>query len=217
MTGRGGTGNALRSKVTGGRGETSVSWRTPVSPRSIRVYSGTLVMQQWFRLSVGAPAGNVGYKWFMMWYKGDPRESRMEIGIVGAPRARWSPNAGMFDGNSAPFGYQFQGPYWDHTPAGHPAQVNDGNWHRWTVAYRPNTTYAYPSASSRDAVLRAWVDGIEIIDVSAAGVAAGHCTTADLDKIPAFQLDHFTIPGTLNDPPSSFTIDHDDLKVWAIP
>lgn len=217
VTGRGGSGIALRANVFGGLGEVGVSWLTPNNPRSIGPYSGTLVMQEWFRLSAGAPAGAVGYKWFMMWYKNDPNGSRIEIGIVGAPSARWVPNSGMSDGNSAPYGYQYQGPYWDHTPAGQPQQVNDGTWHRWTVAYLPNSTYNYPNASSRDGFVRVWVDGIKIIDVSAAGVTAGHCSNADLDKIPALQVDHFTIPGTLNDPPSNFTIDIDDLKVWAMP
>ena len=212
-TGRSGSGIALRGNVRGGIGETGITWRSPNNPRMIGTYTGTLIMQYWFRLSVNAPVGAVGYKWWMMWYKNDPNSSRIQVSPVGGPSARWAINSGMFDGNSSGYGYQYQGPFWDHAAG----KLNDGNWHRWTVTYRPNTSYNYPSAGSRNGLLQVWVDAIQIIDVSAAGVATGHCTNADLDKISTLQIDRFTFIGTLNDPPSNFTVDIDDFKVWNVP
>ena len=211
-SGRGASGLAIRGNVTGGTGEVAVVWKTPNNPRTLGAYSGTLIMQYWFRLSPGAPAGSIGYKWWMMWYANDPNNGRIQIGIDQAPNAKFHVNSGM-PGNQSPFARQYQGPYWDHGTG----QVNDGNWHRFTVAYLPNTSYAYPSASSRDGLVQVWLDGTKIIDVSAAGIAAGHCTATDLDKVSNLKVNFVTIIGTLNDPPSNFTIDIDDVKFWTVP
>ena len=43
--------------------------------------------------------------------------------------------------------------------------VADNQWHRFTYEYRPNS-----AAGARDGVARMWVDGVKVIDVSAAAI-----------------------------------------------
>ena len=109
------------------------------------------------------------------------------------------------------YGYQPVGPY--------PNDVNDGNWHRFTILYKSAS-----SASATDGIVRVWVDGHKIIDVSAAacGITPPNgtrpwCNASDLTQLASDQITMFEFPGTMNGADHGFTLDTDDLKWWVKP
>jgi hypothetical protein len=214
-TGRLGTGNALRSVIPSGA--PTVQWRSPSGDASyFGNYSGSLVMQIYFRLSTGARLLPGGCKWFEAWYvDGGSISGRVQnsIGIAAGDHESWKISSGYASTTDQPVG-----PYWE--------TLNDGNWHRYTFLYRGATTFAGgnpPTEGSRDGICRVWIDGTKIIDVSAtaagvtpAGGTKAWCSLADVDQIFTGRVNILKFPDVFNGLTTGLTIDHDDLKVWAV-
>ncbi|MGH7668327.1 MAG: Ig-like domain-containing protein [Gemmatimonadaceae bacterium] len=105
-------------------------------------------------------------------------------------------------------GNQPVGPY--------PAQIFDGQWHRFTYEYRPNT-----AAGSRDGIARMWVDGVKVIDVSAATVGVtppgGYkpwCQWDDVDALSTQGIDLIRWASAQTTTTSSWTYDMDNFLWW---
>ena len=220
VTGRGGSGQAVEAQFPAGEALSWGVWTTPWdsgagSTTGLPAYSGTLVTQGYFR---GTGAGLYLGKWWEMWYRTgatDPA-GRIQAGI-------WTNNAGgtnpawHINPNNVESAYQPIGPY--------PADVvNDGAWHRMTIAYKPNT-----SDGARDGLFRIWIDGIKIVDLSSTAAAEGTpaggtkvwCTAAEIDNL-GYTTNHrisfirfpdyanYISGGPLN-------LAWDDVKYWVIP
>jgi hypothetical protein len=236
VTGRGGTGKALRSIVTGGGGEESVSWLSPwhagyqfgnanMTGAGWGAYGtgDTLIAQVYFRGNTGGSIGTAGNKWFELWDTGNLR-----VQITKRDGANsWVMGSGNYgSGSGWPSirpGQQPIGPY--------PNSLFDDAWHHMTILLKPNTTatddgsgvaYGSVQASSRDGRCAVWVDGTKIIDVSQATVGitptgGTHpwCTQTDVDTIPSIKRTYVIFPNVFNATPAALTLDHDDLKFWV--
>jgi len=212
-TGRGGSGKALRSTIVSdpNSNQQELTWLSPWRPGAWASYTGALVVNFWFRSSAGGTPAPGGTKWFEVWYAG--LSGRVQIAITGdAGSEVWS----VSNNGRSSAAVQPVGPYWKN--------VNDGNWHKFTILLRKNTTDNYPGQGSRDGVVRVWVDGTKVVDLSAA--AAGvtppggtkvWCTLAEVDQILSFDYERTKFPDVFNGAAVGFTLDHDDLKVWRIP
>ena len=231
ITGRNGLGHAIRSSVKADptHAQQGISWLSPWDP-NFAAYSGTIVIQFYFRASPGGTPGSYGTKWIEMWFTGNTTSRRVQWGLDGGTDARpkWSMVLGANPGGTVNRTTQPVGPWWD--------QVNDGNWHRFTALFRGNTssTYShtggttsgsetYTGTSSRDGRIAAWIDGTKIMDYSQATVGvtpAGGlnpwCYQGDVDMIPVATGAYLLWPGVFNGSPVAWTLDHDDLKVWTI-
>jgi hypothetical protein len=98
----------------------------------------------------------------------------------------------------------------------YPDDVFDGQWHRYTYQYRPNT-----AAGSRDGVARMWVDGVKVIDVSLAAASivppGGYkpwCSVDDIDALNTSGVGYLRFGGPLTKDTAPFTIDIDDFVWW---
>ncbi len=98
----------------------------------------------------------------------------------------------------------------------YPGDKFDGQWHRYTYQYRPNT-----SPGSRDGIARMWVDGTKIIDVSAAAVGITPpggfktwCNWNDVDALASEGIDMLGFGSVLTTSTPSFTLDIDDFIWW---
>jgi uncharacterized protein YjdB len=229
-TGRGGSGRALRATVLGGTNQANYTWLSPWVPNGWGTYSGALVIQFYFRPSPGGTPGSNGTKFIEAWFSSnDPRTGnaqRIQAGLDRGTNARplWSAVLGQNPGGTINRTTQFGAPFWD--------ALNDGNWHRFTFLLRMNTTSTYSNTggtssttetysgtSSRDGMIRMWVDGTEILDYSQSAVGVT-CSQGDVDMIPpsSVHLAYLKFPDVFNNTPAgNWTLDHDDLKVWTIP
>ena len=77
------------------------------------------------------------------------------------------------------------GPFWN--------QLNDGNWHRMTIAFQSPSGVA-----TRDGYVRIWIDGTKMTDIEQAtvgvtppGGSKPWVSQADVDAMPSFRLGHF--------------------------
>jgi hypothetical protein len=220
VTGYGGSGLATRNYFTE---EGQQDWVTPYvtgsGAYSFGSYSGTLVVQFQVRFPDANGIMNGG-KFFDLIY--NVRNDRIQFSIKKVAGVhptqdrdfRGNPsNAGPYPGRE--IGAQPVGPY--------PDDINDGNWHRVTLAYKPNTIEGTPS--SRDGLFRAWIDGIKVMDVSESAIGVTPlrgtkewCDGADVDSLGAgsdYQISLLLYPNYVNDLTAAFNIDFDEIKVWT--
>jgi hypothetical protein len=242
ITGRTGTGKAIRSNIAGAPAGVNqgANWNGPWNAADINnSVTKTVVLQHWFRASVGGGPGPVGMKWIEV-FVNDAGSQVRSSGGQKVIRLQWSTNGGggsqwrVNDGpNTSGFDRTLQpiGPYLDHGTG----KLNDGNWHRATYLFKANTTSTYfhtggtntanetyTGTSSRDGRLAMWVDDVKVLDYSQAtvgvtptGGTGPWCYQSDVDWIPTgtfFQRIQY--PGTNNDTRASWVWDSDDMKVW---
>lgn len=222
--GRIGIGNCIHGVITSDPGHTqqSVNWSTPTTDApglglTPPAASATQVFQFWFRISAGGSTAALGTKWFEWWPTVGNQRSQLGIYVNGGATDYLGANVGLkwhFNPSTHECAYQPVHPYW--------TDVNDGAWHRCTILYKANTTYAYPSPSSRDGIVRLYIDGTKVVDCSqsAVGITPTNgtkvwCTQDEVDQITATQVQHFLYPAVFNGADVGFTMDHDDLMWWV--
>ena len=227
-TGRGGSGKAIRSSVqTDGVGaQQNFTWLTPWDAASIGAYSGALVIQFYFRISIAGTPGTAGMKWLEAWDGSNRIQWALDRGTQTRPL--WSAVLGSNPGGTVNRTTQPVAPFWD--------DVDDNDWHRFTALFKPNTstTYSntggstsadetYTGTSSRDGRIAAWIDGTKIMDysqdtvgVTPSGGLNQWCYQGDVDMIPTYVIDYLKLVDVVNDSPGTWTLDHDDLKIWAV-
>jgi trimeric autotransporter adhesin len=209
ITGRGDAGKALRM-IYNGHYQDSKNWdlvNAPQLPDTTTHY-----YSYYARVTVAGamPIGGMPVKWFMAWH---PTGNRVEwdthdylpCNIYPAAHTIWQ----VYDnGPTSCQGNQPIGPY--------PDDVFDGQWHRYTYQYRPNT-----AAGSRDGVARMWLDGAKVIDISAAACgttpAGGYktwCGVDDVDALNTVGVAYLRFGGPLTKDTPPFTIDIDDFVWW---
>jgi hypothetical protein len=100
------------------------------------------------------------------------------------------------------------------------ASFANGQWHRWTIYYKPNSV-----AGARDGVARLWLDGVLVVDLekSACGITPPGgwkpwCDVAELDALYSGTYGVGTLEwgGPLTAGSTPFTVAIDDLKWWAV-
>jgi uncharacterized protein YjdB len=210
-TGRSGTGKALRLVYSGGY-QDSHGWTLrngPVLPDTT-----THFFSYYGRVTVAGamPVDALPVKWFMAWHWANRIQWATHDHV---PCPVW-PTTGQHtvwmvydNGPTACQGAQPLGPY--------PDDVFNGQWHRFTYQYRPNSV-----AGSRDGIARMWVDGIKVIDISASACGttppAGYktwCDVADIDALDTHGIAGYLEWGsTLTKETPPFTIDIDDFVWW---
>ena len=216
--GHGGSGQALRNHFVldnTGAQTNAYAWSAPSTHLS---YSGTLIVQWWFYGSSRGPGWYNYGKWMELVYN-QPTYNRIQLG-VGINGSKGSHGTWAWNpGSAGEFGDQPVGPYPEDV-------MKDGQWHRMTIAYRPNTTGGSPS--SRDGFARAWVDGTKIVDLSASAASVtppggtnAWCTLAGVDALGAgstVQIIYVTWPRLQNSSDfGAYDMDFDDLKIWVTP
>jgi len=233
ITGRGGVGKALRGNVatSPSTSQGGIDWLSPWNGSNSSFQQDptkAIVIQFWIRMSPGGHVGPVGGKYLLLWVDnlGGPARDRIQFAWTGFNPVVWRPQDGP---NTSGF-------YRTPQPVGPYANpdVNDGQWHRMTQLFKPNssTTYQhvggtspaneiYNGTSSRDGRIAMWVDGHKVMDVSQATVGVTPpggtnpwCYQSDVDWIPHAAGQYLEFPSVINDSAMSWTIDHDDLKVW---
>ena len=234
-TGRGGSGNALRSVYAAdpSHNQQSLAWLSPWWGTGID-FGYSFVVRFWMRIGNGQSYAPLGGKFFeAFWASG--ASGRIQWGH-GATANRWhwvlGDNAGP-----AQFDRCFQpvGPYW--------YDLNDGTtWVQVTLLFKANTSSSYVSnsgetwgsnnytgTSSQDGRVAMWVQGTKIMDcsqdtvgVTPPGGENPWCYQSDVDSIPGQSgtnsiggCQSFQFPEVANGTDDGLTIDHDDLKVWA--
>ncbi len=217
--GRAGRGVAIRGVQPQSSGQVGADWESAGTAR-ITPRGAKEAFQFWFRLLPAGTQGpgNGGIKWFMAWnYAANDRwqvGAAYSDGVYPPPLFGWQGYGGTYGYLNR--GKQPVGPRW--------ADINDGHWHRWTILWKPNTTWNYPNASARDGILRVWIDGKKIIDISQAAVnvtpprgTTTWCVQQDVDALPATAVDFIRFPGTqvgLNQP--TWSVDYDDFLWWVV-
>jgi len=223
--GQAGTGVAIRGVQPQSSGQVGADWES-AGTGGITSAGAKVAFQFWFRiLPAGTQGpGDGGMKWFMAW--NNTANDRWQWGEaysdyvqIPAPSLRWAGYKGTYNGSAT-------GGTRAPSPIVHPqwSDIADGNWHRWTVVWKPNTTYAYPSPSSRDGFTRVWIDGVKVADISQAAVGVTPpggvgpwCNQSDVDALPATAVDFIRFPGTqvgLNQP--TWSVDYDDFLWWVV-
>ena len=210
--GRGGAGHALRQVYSGADQDTH-TWdliNVPTTPDTT-----THFFQYWARVTIASPLGRtvLAFKWFMAFHRDGNRvqwNTHDHLPCVAtAPQSFvWQ----VYDGGGETTCQANQpvGPY--------PEQVFDGEWHRFTYEYRPNTV-----PSSRDGIARMWVDGTKVIDISAAAVGltppGGYkawCEWDDVDALSTQGIDLIRWAGNLTTTTPPFVVDMDDFRWWRL-
>ena len=209
--GYGGTGQALR-EVYSGANQDSHTWdliNVPTMPDTTTHY-----FQYWGRVTVSGSLGStvLAFKWFMafhrdgnriQWNTHDHLPCALQNGNVAS---YWQ----VYDtgGETTCQANQPVGPY--------PKDVFNGQWHRFTYEYKPNT-----APGSRDGIARMWIDGTKVIDISASAVgvtpAGGYktwCNWDDLDALSTQGINMVRWAGNLTTVTPAFTVDMDDFRWW---
>lgn len=224
--GRAGSGLSLRSNNTlGNEGRTpqsgGINWMGPQGSGVVYpAKTSKQVFQYWFKTNPGGGPNANGNKWFEWWARGTAipaNDIRMQMGpyrggYAGGPQGKDVPftlndQLGRFNPEYAA---QPVGPYFN--------QVNDGNWHRLTIAWLSPS-----GAATRDGYTKAWLDGVKIIDCSAASVGVKPvggtkvwCTAAQLDALPSFQVGSFQAwPEHVNGADANWSLWIDDFSWWT--
>ncbi len=236
--GHGDTGQAIRSTVHAdpNHQQQSVAWLSPWQPNRLNYSGRAVAIQYWFRISPGGTPGTYGMKWMEAWFSsGAAQRIQWSIGDGTNARPLWRGALGIPPGGPVNRTMQPVGPYWD--------QINDGQWHRATHLWVLNTsstftktgggttsaTEIYSGTSSRDGRLAMWIDGVKIMDYSQATVGVTPpggtgiwCTQGDVDMIPGVSgtnsvgsIANLQFPGVFNGSPGAWTLDHDDILIWA--
>ncbi|HET7188412.1 MAG TPA: Ig-like domain-containing protein [Gemmatimonadaceae bacterium] len=203
-------GTALRGAFTGTY-QDGTEWEALNVP--IPADTATHYFQYWARVTLSAPLTNtLNVKWFEAWHRTTDRvQWNTHWPDPGHPGANCNTCWQVYDQGRATYGQGDQpvGPDFDQTA--------DGQWHRFTYAYRPQTR-----AGARDGFAKMWVDGVKIIDISAAtlnvvppGGDKVWCGTQDLDAIAINEGIRVVVWGstqTTDTPP--WTYDVDDFIWW---
>ncbi|HKV75128.1 MAG TPA: Ig-like domain-containing protein [Gemmatimonadales bacterium] len=236
--GHGGGGNALRSVVHAdpNHNQQSVAWLSPWNPNSLTYSGRAIVITVWFRISAGGTPGSMGMKWLEAWFTSGAAQRVQWAPDLGTnARPLWGIVLGSNPGGPVIRTKQPVGPYWD--------QINDGQWHRATHLFIANTssdykktgggttsaTEVYSGTSSRDGRVAMWIDGVKMMDYSQATVGVTPqggtgiwCTQGDVDMIPGLsgtnsigRVANLQFPGVFNGSPGDWTLDHDDISIWA--
>lgn len=225
VTGRGGSGLAIRTHYSSAGNQPILE-----TPSDFGTYSGAIVYQYYVRFpDANGFTNDAGWKFFEMWYTG-AGNGRIQNGIHG--KFHFNPGYVPADHSHSgvELGAQPLGPY--------PTALNDGNWHRVTILYRPNTTSAagwngssFNTPSSRDGRAATWIDGLKVVDIAAgtAGVTPTDsrgtgtktwCEMWEVDNLgggSGYFIGHIQYPEYINGITAAFNIDVDDLKIWTIP
>ena len=100
------------------------------------------------------------------------------------------------------------------------ASFANGQWHRWTIYYKPNSV-----AGARDGIARLWLDGKLVIDLdkNVCGIAPTGgwkpwCDVAELDALYSGTYGVGTLEwgGPLTAGSTPFSVAIDDLKWWVM-
>ena len=209
--GRGGTGKALRMLYDGSY-QGSSKFETINTPKTPDL--ATHYMQYYGRVTFAQPfSGSLAVKWFLGWHSYTSTRVEWNTRYPSSAYSGIDHNATIWQvvdqADAQTNGDQPVGPY--------PLKVFDGQWHRFTYSYRPNT-----SKGSRDGFARMWVDGTKIVDVSAAacgttpsGGTHAWCTLADVDNIDAGDgIRQIDWGWTQTTETPAWTYDVDDVKWW---
>ncbi len=208
--GYGGTGQALREAYSGAY-QGSEDWdlrNVPATPDT-----ATQFFQYEGRVTLQAPLGSsvLAVKWFMAFH-------------ADGTRVQWNTHDHLPCTAQAPG----ESGYWQvydqaetscqgNQPVGpYPDQVFDGQWHRFTYEYRPNT-----SPGSRDGIARMWIDDTKVIDISASAVGVtppgGYkpwCQWDDVDALSTHGVVLLRWASTQTTATPPYTIDMDDFLWW---
>ena len=207
-TGR--TGKALRMIYTG-----AYQWGSDFATvlTAPQADTATHYFQYWARVTFAAPLTSpLSVKWFMAWHR---NLDRVQWNTHWPARAHTQATRStiwqVYDQGRETSGQGDQpvGPYFD--------QVSDAQWHRYTYAYRVNS-----APGRRDGFARMWVDGVQMIDISAAtigvtppGGTKPWCLAEDVDALAANEgiaAIRWGAPQTTTSP--AWTYDIDDVLWW---
>jgi hypothetical protein len=208
VTGRDGTGKALRLAYSGANQEEQ-QFITLNMPNTSDLT--THYLQYWGRVSTSATSSVIPVKWFELWHKSGRDRIQFNthdpLPCTGSYRTYWQ----VYDQSRETTcqGNQPLGPYFSN--------IADGQWHRFTYSYRPNS-----STGARDGLARMWVDGVKIIDISAAtigvtppGGTKPWCLADDVDALAVNDGIHELWWGSTQTLTSAaWTYDIDDLTWW---
>lgn len=224
-------GKCLRANYAADPGhlQQSVNWLSPWNISSgMDTYSpdtAKIVVQYWFRMSVGGTPAPMGMKWIEYFIR--PGTSRWQNGIDGPTGGGWNPYVSGPPSNA-------NGMVWSFNNSGDPTDDNghneqaqqpvgpwtgdiaDGNWHRWTALLQCSS-----SSRAGDGMYRAWIDGTKIIDLSASAMGVtppgGYkpwCYAGETACIPYQPIGYVQFPAVANGTDAGFILDHDDLVIW---
>jgi hypothetical protein len=153
-------------------------------------------------------------KWFMIWHWNDS-DTRTQFNThdhLPCPSSKHDTYWQVWDqAETRCQGNQPIGPHFEDI-------INDNQWHRFTYAFRPNS-----SKGSRDGFARMWVDGVKIIDVSAVTVGVTPpggekpwCDWDDVDNLVANDRVAFLWWGGVQTSyeTAPWTYDIDDFSWW---
>jgi hypothetical protein len=250
--GRGGTGHALRADFSlapvsplGSQNQRSINWLTPWNvssgflARLLRILrpdwpamssytpaTAKVVVQYWFRFSAGGTPYNGGTKWLEAFVRAGTY--RWQTGIDQYTGGGWNPYviAPPAAAQGEVFHFNNSGSPTDANGHTHQAEqpvgpwisdINDGNWHRWTALYQASS-----SPGAGDGMVRVWIDGTKIMDLSASAVGVTPpgglkpwCYAGEPVVIPADPIGYLQLPGVANNISGTlYTLDHDDLVIW---
>ena len=208
-TGR--TGKALRMIYTG-----EYQWGSDFATvlTTPQADTATHYFQYWARVTFAAPLTSpLSVKWFMAWHR---QLDRIQWNTHWPARAHTQATRStiwqVYDQGRETSGQGDQpvGPYFD--------QVTDAQWHRYTYAYRVNS-----APGRRDGFARMWVDGVKMIDISAAtidvtppGGTKPWCLAEDVDALAVNEgiaAIRWGAPQTTTSP--AWTYDVDDVLWWV--
>jgi hypothetical protein len=219
-----GTGNpAATVKFIGGRGgagqAVQITYPTQIGDAQSRHYVATAgvstgvnvttYQEVWMRTSPGASNDGYSPKWLQHWHAPVGGTERIQISSFkfgsSSPDLGGLPAGDYFHINSLENSLAMarNGPRW--------RDINDGQWHQYTTAVRPNS-----APGARDGVVRLWIDGVLVVDLSAAGVLAGRTDTSELDQlaygvaIGNIHVGELMWLGTV----PTWTLDVDDFRRW---
>ena len=217
ITGRDGTGHALRIYRTGQTQTASNSWWSDNLPAPSD--AAHHFFQWWGRIVTASDlTQSLNVKWFMARHDGGGNRFQWNTyWIVGDQHDTMPPTGTtvwMGYENGTALAQQAVGPYFSDlaTP--------NGGWHRFTYEYKPNT-----SAGARDGIARMWVDGVKVIDISADAVGVTPiggtkpwCTWSDVDGINVLDpVVSVTWPSVQTTGSPAWTMDVDDFRWWTAP
>lgn len=216
-----GSGNYIRQTYAGTYQEShSIDMVVGSSHAYPPVISVPTYFSVYKRMTLGGASGPslspVAMKWIMLWHTNGTRcefDTHDHLPNPGNYPSPYTFGWQVYDqGQTTQQGDQPIGPY--------PGDKWDGAWHRFTYAFKPNTTGGSPS--SRDGYARMWVDGTKIIDISAATIGVtppggswAWCLGDDVDNIATLGIQFVRWVGPLTTAyTGGFTVDWDRFQWW---
>jgi uncharacterized repeat protein (TIGR01451 family) len=208
VTGRGGAGQAVR--ITYPTQVGSAQSRHHISTSGVATPVGYSSFQEvWIRTSPGASSEGFSPKWIQHYHADVEGATRIQISSF--KFAAGSPSlGGLLPGDywhvnslANSLGLARNAPLW--------SDINDGVWHKFTTEVRANS-----AQGARDGVARMWVDGILVVDLSAAGVFTERTDNGELDQlaygvaIGDVHVGELLFLGSV----ATWTMDIDDFRRW---